>query len=97
MFDHNSNLCFPSTPLTHFRALYCHRIRMNMLNSMIMWNERRLEHLELVNENQDWMENIIQSANDIGDDFIDPFIYAAWRVKTLRTIKIGRSFWKMHT
>lgn len=57
-----------------------------------MWNERRLEHLELVNENEDWMENIIQSANVQGGDFIDPFIYAAWRVRTLHTIKIGNIF-----
>lgn len=59
------------------------------MNSLIRWNEKRLEHLELVDENYDWMEYMSQAEELEGDQFLDPFIYAAWRCPNLCTIKIG--------
>lgn len=88
--NHSSNLLFPTVPLTHFRAMYCKGIRMACMNSLIRWNEKRLEHLELIDENYDWMEYMSQAEEMEGDQFLDPFIYAAWRCPNLRTIKIGR-------
>lgn len=90
MVNHSSNLLFPTVPLTHFRAMYCKGIRMACMNSLIRWNEKRLEHLELIDENYDWMEYMSQAEEMEGDQFLDPFIYAAWRCPNLRTIKIGR-------
>ncbi|CAL8106787.1 unnamed protein product [Orchesella dallaii] len=89
MVNHSSNLIFPSIPLTHFRTMHCKGIRISCMNSLIRWNEKSLEHLELIDENYDWMEYMSQTEEVDGEQFLDPLIYAAWRCPNLRTIKIG--------
>lgn len=62
---------------------------MSCLNSLIRWNENTLEHLELVNENTCWMETISEGVPEEEEtEFLDPIIFAAWRCKNLRAIKI---------
>ncbi len=92
LIDNRSNLILPSIPITHFRALYVKEIRVPALNSLIVWNENSLEHLELVNENYDWLECILHAEAEglENNQFLDPFIYAAWRCRNLKTIKIGK-------
>ena len=64
---------------------------MAYMNSLIRWNEKSLEHLEVIDEDYDWNENYMsQEDMQAGDQFLDPFIYAAWRCANLRTIKIGK-------
>jgi len=88
--DHGSNLILRSMPITHFRALYCRGLRMSCLNSLIRWNENTLEHLELVNENTCWMETISEGVPEEEEtEFLDPVIFAAWRCKNLRAIKMS--------
>jgi len=88
--NHSSNLLFPSVPLTHFRTMNCKGIRMVYMNSLIRWNEKSLEHLEVIDEDYDWAEHYLsQEDSQEGEQFLDPFIYAAWRCPNLRTIKIG--------
>jgi len=88
--NNTSNLLFPSIPVTHFRTMNCKGIRMTYMNSLIRWNEKSLEHLEVIDEDYDWTEHYLsQEDSQEGEQFLDPFIYAAWRCANLRTIKIG--------
>jgi len=90
--DLGTDVLYPSMRVTHFRALYCKGIRLSCLNSLVRWNKDILQHLEVVDENYEWMDYIVQSENVDENQFLDPIIYAAWRCEMLQTIIIGMCY-----